>query len=464
MNLLQLVIKQMRQRALSTWLTLLSVALGVALAIALIVFGREGGKLFGQTEYGYDLILGAKGSKLQLVLNAVYNLDQPPGTVTWDVYESLGNPRQYGRFVRWAVPVAATDSYEGFPVVATLPAILGVEEDGQTRLPEGRRFEHRAGRELEIAQGRPFHGRRFEVVLGSHVAAQTGLDVGDEIQITHGRDADRGHEHEEAWMIVGILHPTRTSFDSVVFTPLAPSIALGEHTEGLKDRAELLERGIDPAALEEAWPDVIARGGEKREGYVFEPETGLVYPTLPKRFWRASAIFVNTPSGFARAQLQFDIDNRPEAMAAHPATEMRVFFERFLEGPTQLLLIVTILVTLVAAISILVSIYNSVSARRREIAILRSLGATRARVLSLICLEAGLVGLAGTSSGFLAGHALAAAASEVLRRRLGEGMNWWTAGPWEIAYLAGVVLLAVLAGLVPALKAYKTPVAQNLAE
>jgi putative ABC transport system permease protein len=464
MNLLQLILKQMRQRALSSWLTLLSVTLGVALAIALIVFSREGGKLFGQTEYGYDLILGAKGSKLQLVLNAVYNIDQPPGTVGWDVFESLTDRRRQGRFVRWAVPVAATDSYEGFPVVATLPSLLGYDAEGDDRLPEGQRFEYRAGRELQIADGRPFHGSRFEVVLGSRVAEVSGLGVGDKIQITHGRDQDRGHEHAEDWEIVGILEPTRTSFDSVLFTPLAPSIALGEHTEGLEDRAKLLAEGLDPAELVEEWPDVMARGGEKREGYVFDPATGLVYPNLPDRFWRASAIFVNTPSGFARAQLQFDIDNRPEAMAAHPATEMRVFFERFLEGPTQLLLMVTVLVTVVAAVSILVSIYNSIAARRREIAIMRSLGATRARVLALICLEAGLIGLAGAILGFLAGHGLAAVASEVLRQRLGEGITWWTAGRWEVGYLAGVVLLAVLAGLVPALKAYKTPVAQNLVE
>lgn len=464
MNLFQLIAKQMRQRALSTWLTLLSVMLGVALAIALIVFGREGGKLFGQTEYGYDLIVGAKGSKLQLVLNAVYNLDQPPGTVTWDMFESLRDPKRYGRFVRWAVPVAATDSYENFPVVATLPSLLGYDLEGDDRLPDGQRFEYRAGRELVIAEGAPFHGHKFEAVLGSRAAEATKLKVGDMIQITHGRDAERGHEHEEGWKIVGVLAPTHTSFDSVIFTPLAPSIALAEHTEGLKDRAERLAQGIDPAELEEAWPEVIARGGEAREGYVFDPATGLVYPTLPQEFWRSSAIFVNTPSGFASAQLAFDIDNRPEAMAANPASEMRIFFARFLEGPTQLLLMVTILVTIVAAISILVSIYNSVSARRREIAILRSLGATRRRVLALICLEAGFIGLAGALLGWLGGHGLAAVASEVLVRRLGEGISWWTVGGWEIMYLAAVVVLAVLAGLVPALKAYKTPVAQNLSE
>ncbi len=463
MNLFQLIAKQMRQRALSSWLTLLSVTLGVALAIALIVFGREGGKLFGQSEYGYDLIIGAKGSKLQLVLNAVYNLENPPGTVTWDLYESLSDPRRYGRFVRWAVPVAATDSYAGFPVVATLPSLLGFDDDGQ-RLPEGRRFEHRVGRELEIADGRPFHARKFEVVVGSRVAERTGLEVGQRIQITHGRDSERGHEHGEEWEVVGILAPTNTSFDSALFTSLAPSIAIGEHTEGLKDRAERIARGIDPAQLEQAWPEVIARGGVRHEGYVLDPATGEVYPTLPQEFWRASAIFVNTPSGFARAQLTFDIDNRPEAMAASPADEMRTFFQRFLEGPRQLLLMVTILVTIVAAISILVSIYNSVAARRREIAILRSLGATRARVLALICLEAGFIGLAGAILGWIGGHGLSAVASQVLQQRLGEGINWWSTSGWEMVYLLCVVALAGLAGLVPALKAYKTPVAQNLAE
>ncbi len=465
MNLFQLVLKQMRQRALSTWLTLLSVMLGVALAIALIVFSREGGKLFGQTEYGYDLVIGAKGSRLQLVLNTVYHLDEPTGTIRWDVYESLFDRARYGRFVAWAVPVAATDSYENFPVIATLPSLFGYDLDGQTRLPDGRRFEYRVGRELAFAEGRPFHARKFEAVIGSEVAQRTGLKPGDTFQVIHGRDAERGHEHEEDWTLVGILEPTRTAFDSAVFVPLAGSIALGEHTAGLKQRAELVEQGLSPAELEETWPDVIAAGGEKREGYVFDPATGLIYPTLPQRFWGASGIFVNTGGlGFASETLRFQVNNRPDAMAASPATEMRTFFQNFLEGPTQLLLLVTILVTVVAAVSILVSIYNSVSARRREIAILRSLGATRGRVLALICIEAGVIGLAGALLGWIAGHALAAGASELLRRRLGEGMNWLSVGGWELAYLAGVVILAVLAGLVPALKAYKTPVAQNLSE
>lgn len=464
MNLLQLVAKQMRQRALSTWLTLLSVTLGVALAIALIIFYRESDKLFGQTEFGYDLIVGAKGSKLQLVLNSVYGLDVPPGTVNWSVYEDLLDRDVYGRYAAWAVPIAVTDSFQGHPVIATLPSLFGIDPETGEELPRGAQFEYRVGQTLEFAAGEAFHPRKFGAVLGAKAAAETGHRVGDELRVKHGASEDEeAHEHEEDWTVVGVLEPTGTSLDDAVLVPLAPSIALGEHTEGLADRARLLEEGIPAEELTNEWPEVVAAGGEQREGYVYDPESGLVYPTLPQRLWRVSGIFVASTGGYARAQLDFAINNRPEAMAASPAGEMRAFFFRFLEPIARLLLVITILVTVVAAMGILVSIYNSVSARRREIAILRSLGATRRTILALICTEAALVGLAGGVLGLIIGHLIALAGDGSVRERFGEGIDWLSVSGWEIAYLGGVVLLAVLAGLVPAMKAWSTPVAENLA-
>jgi len=121
-----------------------------------------------------------------------------------------------------------------------------------------------------------------------------------------------------------------------------------------------------------------------------------------------------------------------------------------------------VLVTVVAAVSILVSIYNSVAARRREIAILRALGATRARVLALICIEAGVIGLFGGLLGLVVGHLMAGAGAVLFERVLGEGIDWFKPDAREWVYLAGVVVIAVLAGLVPGLKAYRTPVATNL--
>jgi putative ABC transport system permease protein len=116
----------------------------------------------------------------------------------------------------------------------------------------------------------------------------------------------------------------------------------------------------------------------------------------------------------------------------------------------------------VAAVSILVSIYNSVSARMGEIAVLRALGATRMRILALICLEAGLIGLIGGVAGLIAGHLLAGGGSLAMQRVVGESLNWLVIGPLEGLYLVVVVLIALLAGLVPALKAYRSPVAANL--
>ncbi len=171
---------------------------------------------------------------------------------------------------------------------------------------------------------------------------------------------------------------------------------------------------------------------------------------------------VRMRGAFQNQTIAWSLNNGSQAMAANPASEMREFFNTFLRGSTQLLLVVSLLVTVVAAVSILVSIYNSVSARRKEIAILRALGATRLRVLALICAEAGLIGLAGGVLGLVVGHALAGAGSAYLQAVLGENIGWMAVSSWEWLYLVLVTLLAVAAGLVPALKAYSTPVATSL--
>jgi putative ABC transport system permease protein len=146
----------------------------------------------------------------------------------------------------------------------------------------------------------------------------------------------------------------------------------------------------------------------------------------------------------------------------NPASVMRDFFQVFLSPSSKMLQAVAYLVTVVAGVGILVSIYNSISARMKEIAILRALGATRAKILALICFEAGLVGLIGGILGLALGHLLGAAGSQYVERLVGEGFNWLTISRDEWLYLLAVVILAVIAGLVPALKAYRTPVATNL--
>ena len=178
--------------------------------------------------------------------------------------------------------------------------------------------------------------------------------------------------------------------------------------------------------------------------------------------WEISAILVKTRGAFNADALMYTINNGVEAQAVNPASVMRQFFDTFLAGPTLVLLVVALLVTIVAGVGILVSIYNSVSARLREIAILRALGATRGKVLLLICLESSLIGLIGGLIGLLVGHLMAGVGSFYFNRYVGQGINWISTDRYEWIYLAVVIVIALIAGLVPAFKAYRTPVATNL--
>jgi putative ABC transport system permease protein len=132
MNLFQLVLKQMRQRALGTWLTLLSVTLGVALAIAIMILRREAGNLFGQKEYGYDVIVGKRGSGTQLVMNTVYHLDVSPGNLPYSIYEDMLHSPQFHALVRIAVPYVVGDTYQGrYRIVGTEPKLFGFDDEGK---------------------------------------------------------------------------------------------------------------------------------------------------------------------------------------------------------------------------------------------------------------------------------------------------------------------------------------------
>lgn len=454
MNLFQLVFKQMRQRALSSWLTTLSVLLGVALAIAVMLVQREGQAIFGQSEFGYDVIVGTKGSPLQLTLNTVYHIDRSAGNIPYSVFEQLSIPRHPQ--VRQAIPYAVGDTFRGLRIVATTPRLFGFNDEGK---PYDTKFEYRLGRSYELAEGRVFHPRKFEAVIGADVPRLTGLRMGDTFQATHGEEV-RGQDpdaHEEQWTVVGILESTGTANDRVLFIPLLSFYAIGEHEHALEIQADI-KAGEDPARLAAR---AAQQAASPTKGYTMNPD-GTFEVTLPKEKWQISAVLVRSRSPFAAQTLMYMLPLRTDAMAVNPASVMREFFNVFLSPGARILQAVAFLVTIVAAVGILVSIYNSISARKREIAILRALGATRTRILTLICVEAGLIGLIGGVLGIVGGHLLAAGGSVYLQRLVGEGINWLATSRWEWLYLGAVVLIALLAGLVPALKAYRTPVATNL--
>lgn len=486
MNLFQLILKQIRQRALSTVLTVFSITLGVALAIAIMVLQREGKNLFGQTEFGYEVIVGVKGSGLQLVANTVYRVDRSPGNIPYAVYERLLKDPIFRRDVKYAIPQCVGDSYEGLPIVGTTPQFFGYDDQGN-RLPEGKRFEYQPGKSFEVvAPGKIFHVDKFEAVIGADVPRLVGLKVGDQFQATHGfpTSGAPADVHEEKWTVTGILAPTHTAADKCIYIGLTSFYTMQEHGEAeisrMKQRQRVAGEGtpaaspapasapaIDPHDIHDAHDDEDDHTGHHHTHhahYDLEPDGRIVLHDEVKRAREVSAILVKTrgDGGFPTLNLIGNLNMIPDVMGTNPATVMREFFSNFLDAPITLLLAIAVLVTVIAAMGILTTIYNSVTARMREIAILRALGATRMRILIIISVEAALVGLLGGMIGFVVGHGLAGIGSAYMKQTFGQSIAWYQVAPVELWFIGGVVVLSFIAGLVPALKAYRTPVAVHL--
>jgi putative ABC transport system permease protein len=577
MGTLRLIIKQMRQRALGTWLTLLSVLLGVALAISILLLRDAGQALFGQTEYGYDVMVGVgQGSSTQLVMNTVYHIDKSPGNVPYWVYEQLNTKtrRPAGskefdmrRHVKLAVPTAVGDSYEGRPIIGTLPKFFislselekdvddliqaqiqldgpAITADGQAAVASTVRqwkgriaktdreqvplvdaqagpskwqygkpateecdaaaaefdqaaaslraanskdaaqhrktgldllnrilgaiagasgpLEYIPGKTYQLAEGRIFHPWKFEAVIGSEVAQGTTLKLGGQFHATHGNPGphDPKDIHPEMWQVVGVLKPTHTAADRCLYIPLITDYCIAEHDLENQSRAH---NGQAVGGADVETPKYHLVYGDELLPDL--PHTkDFISLDIPADKWEVSAILVQSRGGVTGGELLYFIQNGGISgiQAVNPAEVMRQFFDTFLKNSAYILLIISALVSIVAGVGILVSIYNSVSARTREIAILRALGATRGRVLTLICAEAVLIGLSGAVIGLLVGHGLGGIASFYLNNYVGQGFNWITVRWDEWGYLVVVVAIAFLAGLVPALKAYQTPVATNL--
>jgi putative ABC transport system permease protein len=525
MNLFQLVFKQMRQRALGTVLTLISVLLGVALATSITIVRRGADALFGQTSFGYDIVVGKQGSPLQLVVNTVYHISTSPGNIPYTYFEKMERDRTFHSLYRVAVPFAVGDSYPAhnqtvlFPIVGTLPRIFGMDDatglpkkgydatgralpgfldadasDEDVEAANGKEkrdpvFEYKPGQKLELAEGKFFRNNHFEAVIGYEVAKETNLKIGSIFQATHGfpRPDEKPDIHKPKWTVVGILSQTHTANDKCLFIPLMSFYTIAEHWTGLVAQ-EAIREGKDPslalkefeaqeaaikAEREKEKHEAAAKSGaasqpagdddDDKDNYTLDADGNIkLDATMPTDIWGISGIMVKARGGHGVLALKYIINNGNVATAANPAEVMREFFANFIDNYSDVLLVVSALVSVVAGIGILVSIYNSVAARMKEIAILRALGATKEKVLSMICLEAGLIGLFGGIGGIILGHGAAGVGSYILNQLLGQGIEWQSMGQAELLYFVGVIVLSVLAGLVPALKAYRVPVATNL--
>lgn len=398
MTLALIVWRSLRQHALSTAITSLSIALGAGLLMSVWVLKKQAQSTFAAVNTGFDAVLGARGSKLQLVLNSIFHLDASTGNMRWEDYEAI----RTNASVALAVPIATGDNYRGWRIVGTLPAMFEqVQLDAQ-----GQRFR--------LASGRWFEPDLREAVVGSFAAARLGLKVGDEFEPYHGLTFEDSHQHEETYVVVGIMEPSNTPADRAIWIPL----------EGVQWMS-----GHDPNAV----TDISAVLVKLKSGGLAGFQLDQLYNKQGERLTFAWPIGAVVSDLFGKLG----------------------WFDRVLE-------IIAILVVVVAAASIMAAIYNSMNERRRDLAIMRALGARRWMLSGAVILEAASIAAIGVMLGFAAGAAIVATAASVIRSQTGVVLDVFAWNPVFIAVPCLIVALGALAGLLPAIKAYRTDVAENL--
>lgn len=423
MSDLTIVIRSLRTRAFSTSVVVLLIAVSAGLLLAILSLRSAGERAFERGTGNAHLLVSRDGSPLVSVLNGIFYANPPKAPIEQVKLEELRRSYSWAMFV----PTAIGDSYRTFPVVATVPEFFT-------------RFEPVAREPWRFAEGRAFESH-FEIVLGSGVARETGIRMGAQIVLTHGSGKSRegvdehAHEHREyAFTVVGILEPTGSPHDRALFTDLESSWMLHAH-----DRFERsgTHKTVTPADLIE----------EDRK------VTGVLM-RLPSRGDSASA-----PPALGEQYARLRADG--SITVAIPANEVQSLFS--IVRSIDVLFLAMAAATLVSSsAAILLTMVNSMNERRRQVAILRVLGASRARIFWLVLTESTLVGLLGAVTGVVVCGVVLFAATQWLLSAHGIVIGPQLDPRSAVLVAMGTTLLAQLAGIVPSVLAYRTPVARNL--
>lgn len=394
----QLAWRMLAHRPAVALLNLVTLALGLAALVMVLSVSSQLSEHVERDLQGVDLVVGVKGSPLQLILAGVFHVDQPAGNLPAGLENEIGSLPGVAR----VVPLALGDSYRGLRIVGTRPGYL---ETAQARL----------------AQGRVWNAP-MQAVLGARAARVSGLGLGARFAGQHGL-GEGGESHaDQPFEVVGILAPTGGTIDRLILTDVASVWQVHEKETALDDddRAELI------AARE------------------------------------LSLLHVTYASPLAAVTLPRQLNARPDLQAAVPALEMARLW-RMLGIGSNLIGAIGAGLLVLAGLSIFAALYGAVQDRLADLALLRLVGASRARLVQVILLQASVLGVGALLLGFGLGHGAVALLGQALAAEGGLPLSglWFTADEGWAAIAA--LLTAWIAALVPALKACRVPVDHLLA-
>ena len=475
MSLIKIALRSVQHRSLASGLTALSISLGVALVVTVLVINGVISKTFRQGAQGYDLILGAKGSKLQLVLSTVFYNQDPLPPIPYRYYTLL-NTSRYSAEVEAAIPIAMGDRYQGAPVIGTIPDYFK-----KLIRPDGKPYTFKEGEAFKNSD-------IYSAVVGYTIAKQQRIKLGDKIRFGHN-GGTRDDDLHDGFTVVGILDHTGSPNDRAVFVNLEGFYQQHEEDEGpLKVDYSLLEaeKGSrladagDARTEEDAGHDHDHAAHERRLTAVLivtkeqdtqvaatmsqidrmmENQPGVSIDETQLISKRQRRKVVNTAVTALRPKLEGEL---LEAQAVAPVQEIAAFYQDVIGNIQYILILFAVQVIIVAGIGMMVSIYNSMNERRQEIAIMRALGARRVTVMSIILLESILLSLGGGILGVLIGHGLVWGLSPLIMEYSNVMVRFWDFQPAELILIPGLIAMASIVGYLPAVIAYRTDVAQSL--
>lgn len=413
---LSLALKSLWARKFTAILTIISIATAVFLFVAVENLRQGARTSFERTISDTDLIVGARSSSINLVLYSVFQIGDPTNNITWKTYEEIAQRPD----VAWTVPISLGDSHRGYRVIGTTGAYFQHYKYGQSQ-------------SLSFAKGQAFDDM-FDVVIGAQVAASLDYELGASVTLSHGIGKASFSEHsDKPFKVVGILKPTGTPVDRSVLVSL-----------------EAIE------AIHLGW----ANGTPTAMSRMATPDRVRTLSLKPKDI---TAVLVGAKSRVQtlRIQRQLNTYKAEPLQAVIPGVALSQLWN-IVSVVEKALAAVSLFVIAVGLIGILTSILTSLNERRREMAILRSVGARGRHIITLLVSEAALLAFIGAVLGVAALYALTFAFSLLLEQRFNMGGIRMVPGLFDLAVIGGVTAIAALLGLIPASLALKRSLSDGL--
>ena len=395
-TVLFLAVKGFRQHAFSSMVASLTIALAAGLFLSTYKIKEEANRAFANASGGFDAVLGARGSKLQLILNALFHLEASPGNLSWDHYETIKKTAG----VREAFPIAVGDNYLGYRLVGTLPELF---TDHQWR--PGENYEVEKG-------GRIFTDSAKEALVGSMVAQKLNLQVGDRFHPYHGLTYREESKHKDIYVVVGLLKPTGTPADRVIWIPIKGIQMMEGHDRAMAQSVSAVLLSLKGAA------------------------------------------------GFS-LDLKYNKQGDRATLAWPVASTLGSFFNK-LNWFEEILSLVASLVAFIGAMIIWSTLRTVLNERIREFAILRCLGASRRELTFVVLSQSILMSLIGALGSLLCYFLIHKVSASLIREQTGVLMGGIVFDQTILATFAALLLIGLLSGFLPSVQAYRVSLSENL--